>query len=176
MALEAVLTRLPDTLPPIAVVQHMPEHFTAAFAGRLNQLCRLKVVEATDALHLKNGMCVIAPGGRHMFLERGPSGYMVRIKDGPPVNRHKPSVDVLFRSAVGSAGPNAVAVIMTGMGDDGAKGMRDLHDAGAFTIAQDEESCTVYGMPKAAMMLGAVERSVALDKIAPLLLGLHSKG
>ena len=176
VALEAVLTRLPDNLPPIAIVQHMPEHFTGAFASRLNQLCRLQVVEASDGLPLKSGMCAIAPGGKHMFLKRGPAGYAASIKDGPPVNRHKPSVDVLFRSAVGAAGPNSVAVIMTGMGDDGAKGMKDLHDAGAFTVAQDEESCTVYGMPKAAMMLGAVDRSLALDKIAPLLIGLHTKG
>ena len=176
VALEAVLSRLPDNLPPIAIVQHMPEHFTGAFASRLNRLCRLEVMEATDNLSLKSGQCAIAPGGKHMFLTRGPSGYLLKIKDGPPVNRHRPSVDVLFRSAVESAGPNAMAIIMTGMGDDGAKGMKDLHNAGALTIAQDEASCTVYGMPKAAVMLGAVDRLVALDKIAPLIIGLHTKG
>jgi two-component system chemotaxis response regulator CheB len=124
---------------------------------------------------LPPGHCLIAPGGRHMLLERGAGGYVVRVKDGPPVNRHKPSVDVLFRSGVGSAGPNAVAVIMTGMGDDGAKGMKDLHDAGASTIGQNEETCTVYGMPKMAAQLGAVDRVLALERIAPLLMGLWSE-
>ncbi len=172
VALEQVLCRLPADSPPIAVVQHMPEHFTLAFANRLNDRAGITIWEGQDGLPLGPGQCAIAPGGQHMFLERGASGYLVRIKDGPPVNRHKPSVDVLFRSSVGSAGPNAVAVIMTGMGDDGARGMKDLHDAGALTIGQSEETCTVYGMPKMAAQLGAVDRVVPLDRIAPLLVGL----
>jgi two-component system chemotaxis response regulator CheB len=172
VALEQVLCRLPADSPPIAVVQHMPEHFTLAFANRLNEKGNIKIYEGRDGQPLGLGECLIAPGGKHMFLDRGAGGYFVRVKDGLPVNRHKPSVDVLFRSAVGSAGPNAVAVIMTGMGDDGARGMKDLHDVGALTIGQSEETCTVYGMPKMAAQLGAVERVVPLDRIAPLLVGL----
>ncbi len=175
VALEQVLCRLPADSPPIAVVQHMPEHFTLAFANRLNSLAQIKVAEATDGLLLPPGQCFIAPGGRHMLLERGAGGYVVRVKDGPPVNRHKPSVDVLFRSAVGGVGPNAVAIIMTGLGDDGAKGMKDLHDVGALTIAQNEETCTVYGMPKMAVQLGAADRIVPLERIAPLLMGLWAE-
>jgi two-component system chemotaxis response regulator CheB len=175
VALEQVLTRLPADSPPIAIVQHMPEHFTAAFAQRLDELCHIKVTEATDGQPIERGQAVIAPGGRHLLLERGASGYWARVKDGPPVNRHRPSVDVLFRSGVNSAGANAVAVIMTGMGNDGARGMKDLHDAGAFTIAQDEATCTVYGMPKAAAELGAVDRVVPLDRIAPLIVGLWNQ-
>ncbi len=172
VALEEVLTRLPADSPPIAIVQHMPEHFTKAFAERLDGICRIKVVEGADQMRLEPGMAIIAPGGKHMLLERNAQGYWVHVKDGPPVNRHKPSVDVLFRSAVNSAGPNAVAVIMTGMGNDGARGIKDLHDVKAFTVAQDEESCTVYGMPKAAVELGAVDRVVPLDRIAPLIVGM----
>jgi two-component system, chemotaxis family, protein-glutamate methylesterase/glutaminase len=175
VALEQVLCRLPADSPPIAVVQHMPEHFTLAFANRLNERAQINIAEAKDGLLLPRGQCLIAPGGRHMLLERGAGGYVVRVKDGPPVNRHKPSVDVLFRSGVGAAGPNAVAVIMTGMGDDGAKGMKDLHDVGAFTIAQNEETCTVYGMPKMAVQLGAADRIVPLERIAPLLMGLWAE-
>ncbi len=172
VALEEVLCRLPADSPPIAIVQHMPEHFTAAFASRLNEKTQITVVEGAEGMKLPPGTAIIAPGGKHMLLERGAQGYYVKIKDGPPVNRHKPSVDVLFRSGVNSAGPNAVAVIMTGMGNDGAKGMKELHDVGAYTIAQDEATCTVYGMPKAAVELGAVDRIVPLDKIAPLIIGL----
>jgi len=175
VALERVLTRLPADSPPIAIVQHMPEHFTEAFAGRLDQLCNIAVAEASDRMPLAPGQAAIAPGGRHMLLERGPGGYWVRVKDGPPVNRHRPSVDVLFRSGVNSAGSNSVAVIMTGMGDDGARGMADLHKAGAFTIAQNEQTCTVYGMPRAAVELGAVERVVPLERIAPLVVGLWER-
>jgi two-component system chemotaxis response regulator CheB len=175
VALEEVLCRLPADSPPIAVVQHMPEHFTQAFAARLNERSQLNIMEAADAQPLPPGACLIAPGGKHLYLDHGPGGYSARVKDGPPVNRHKPSVDVLFRSSVGAAGPNAVAVIMTGMGDDGARGTKDLHDVGAFTVAQSEDTCTVYGMPKMAVQLGAVDRIVPLDRIAALLMGLWNE-
>jgi two-component system chemotaxis response regulator CheB len=175
VALERVLTRLPADSPPIAIVQHMPENFTQPFADRLNQQAKITVSEARDLQPLPPGHALIAPGGLHMLLERNGSGYRVRVKQGPPVNRHRPSVDVLFRSGVNSAGPNTVAVIMTGMGDDGAKGMKDLHDSGALTIAQSEETCTVYGMPKVAVQMGAVDRSLDLDRIAPLIIGLWSQ-
>jgi two-component system chemotaxis response regulator CheB len=172
IALEQVLTRIPKDAPPIAVVQHMPQHFTKTFADRLNELSELEVREAADLSPLLPGQVAIAPGGKHMLLEKGGPHYRVRVKDGPPVNRHKPSVDVLFRSGVNSAGPNAVAVILTGMGNDGAKAMNELHQAGAFTVGQNEATCTVYGMPKAAAALGAVDRVVPLENIAPLLIGL----
>jgi len=172
VALEQVLCGLPVDCPPIAIVQHMPEHFTLAFANRLNGLAQIQIAEGEDMAPLRPGTALIAPGGKHMLLEMRGGGYHVRVKDGPPVNRHRPSVDVLFRSGVNAAGANAVAAIMTGMGDDGAKGMRDLHDAGAFTIAQNEDTCTVYGMPKAAVALGGVDRVAPLEKIAPMILGL----
>lgn len=172
VALEQVLKRLPKDSPPIAIVQHMPIHFTKAFADRLDSLVEIEVYEAKDNQTLSPGQAVIAPGGRHMLLERGKNGYKVRVKDGPPVNRHKPSVDVLFRSGVNNAGSNAVAVIMTGMGNDGAQGLKNLHQAGAFTVAQNEETCTVYGMPKSAVEIGAASRVVPLANIAPLIIGL----
>jgi len=175
VALEDVLCRLPADSPPIAVVQHMPEHFTLAFAQRLNEKAHITIAEAQDGQPITSGVCLIAPGGKHMLVERNANGYYANVKDGPPVNRHKPSVDVLFRSGVNSAGPNAVAIIMTGMGDDGAKGLKDLHDCGAFTVAQNEESCVVYGMPKAAVELGAADRIVPLERIAPLVVGLWSQ-
>jgi two-component system chemotaxis response regulator CheB len=171
-ALEQVLINIPADSPPIAVVQHMPEHFTLAFANRLNNKCRIKVTEAVHGQALPPGSCLIAPGGsQHMFLEKSPNGgYMVKLQEAPPVNRHRPSVDVLFRSAVNSAGPSAMAVIMTGMGDDGARGMKDLHDAGAFTVAQDQKTCTVYGMPKMAVQMGGVDKIAPLDGIAGLIM------
>lgn len=175
VALEEVLCRLPADSPPIAVVQHMPEHFTLAFAQRLNEKSQLTILEAKDGQPVTPGTCLIAPGGKHMLLERNAQGYYANIKDGPPVNRHKPSVDVLFRSGVNSAGPNAVAIIMTGMGDDGARGLKDLHDCGCFTVAQNEETCVVYGMPKAAVELGAADRVEPLERIAPLVVGLWSQ-
>lgn len=175
VALEQVLTRLPLNSPPIAIVQHMPENFTEAFASRLNNQTNIAISEARDMQSLSPGQAVIAPGGLHMLLEQNGGGYRVRTKNGPRVNRHKPSVDVLFRSGVNSAGPNTVAVIMTGMGDDGARGMKDLHDVGALTIAQSEETCTVYGMPKVAVEMGGVERVVPLERIAPLIMGLWSQ-
>lgn len=175
VALEEVLCRLPLDSPPIAIVQHMPEHFTEAFARRLNEKAQVEVMEASDGQLLPPGRVLIAPGGRHMLLEKSAGGYFVRVKDGPRVNRHKPSVDVLFRSGVNTAGPNCTAIIFTGMGNDGAKGMLELHQVGAYTLAQNEETCTVYGMPKAAVTMGAVERVVPLDRMAPLIMGLWSE-
>jgi two-component system chemotaxis response regulator CheB len=164
-ALEAVLTRLPATCLGIVVVQHMPEKFTAMFADRLNSLCALEVREASDGDRVLPGRALIAPGGRHMMLKRSGAQYYVAVADGPVVNRHKPSVDVLFRSVAQVAGRNALGVIMTGMGDDGARGMKEMHDAGAQTVAEDESTCVVFGMPKVAIDLGGVDKVVPLDRI-----------
>jgi two-component system chemotaxis response regulator CheB len=164
-ALEAVLTRLPAVCPGIAIVQHMPEKFTALFAERLNAICQLEVREAKDGDRLRSGLALIAPGGRHMMLCRSGAQYHVEVKDGPLVNRHKPSVDVLFRSAAQVAGRNALGIIMTGMGADGARGLKEMHDAGARTVAEDESTCVVFGMPKEAIRLGGVDRVVPLDRI-----------
>jgi two-component system, chemotaxis family, protein-glutamate methylesterase/glutaminase len=165
-ALELVLSRLPRVAPGIVVVQHMPEKFTAAFANRLNGLCQAEVIEASDGDRVLPGRVLIAPGGRHMAIARDGAQYIVRVTDGPRVNRHKPSVDVLFESAARFAGANALGVIMTGMGDDGARGLLQMRTAGAQTLGQDERSCVVYGMPAAAYDLGAVERELPLDQIA----------
>ncbi len=165
-ALEVVLTALPRVCPGIVVVQHMPERFTAMFAERLNQLCAIEVREAQDGDRVLPGRALIAPGGRHMELQRSGAQYHVAVKDGPLVNRHKPSVDVLFRSVARSAGANALGVIMTGMGDDGARGLKEMRLAGARTIAEDETTCVVFGMPKVAIDLGAAEKVVPLDRIA----------
>jgi two-component system, chemotaxis family, protein-glutamate methylesterase/glutaminase len=165
-ALEVLLTALPRVTPGIVIVQHMPEKFTAAFAERLNGLCALEVVEAKNGDRVIPGRAIIAPGGRHMMLRRSGAQYQVEVVDGPPVNRHRPSVDVLFRSVARCAGKNALGIIMTGMGDDGARGMKEMRDAGASTLAQDEASCVVYGMPREAVKLGGVERSLPLDVFA----------
>jgi len=165
-ALQTFLTALPMDCPAIAVVQHMPEQFTAAFAKRLDGVCRIHVKEARDNDTLLRGQALIAPGSRHMLLRRSGARYHVEVKDGPLVSRHRPSVDVLFRSGARYAGRNAVAVIMTGMGDDGAKGMRELFDAGAHTIAQDEASCVVFGMPQEAIKHGGVTKVMPLTAIA----------
>jgi len=164
-ALEAVLTRLPAVCPGIVIVQHMPEKFTAMFADRLNSICPLEVREAQDGDRVRNGLALIAPGGRHMMLRRSGAQYHVEVKDGPLVNRHKPSVDVLFRSVAQVAGANALGVIMTGMGDDGARGLKEMHDAGATTVAEDESTCVVFGMPKEAIRLGGADRVLPLDRI-----------
>ncbi|MDP1524790.1 MAG: chemotaxis response regulator protein-glutamate methylesterase [Rhodocyclaceae bacterium] len=164
-ALEAVLTKLPATTAGIVVVQHMPEKFTAMFAERLNSLCKLEVREAKDGDRVLPGRALIAPGGRHMMLKRSGAQYYVTVADGPVVNRHKPSVDVLFRSVAQIAGRNALGVIMTGMGDDGARGMKEMHDAGAQTVAEDESTCVVFGMPKVAIDMGGVDKIVPLDRI-----------
>jgi len=165
-ALETVLTALPQVCPGIVVVQHMPEKFTAAFAERLNSMSRIEVREARHGDRVIAGQALIAPGGRHMLLNRSGAQYRVEVIDGPPVNRHRPSVDVLFRSVSRCAGRNAMGVIMTGMGDDGARGLKELHEAGGMTLAQDEASCVVYGMPREAVKLGGVERSIPLAGIA----------
>ncbi|MBS1141624.1 MAG: chemotaxis response regulator protein-glutamate methylesterase [Proteobacteria bacterium] len=164
-ALEAVLTKLPATSLGIVIVQHMPEKFTAMFAERLNSLCQIEVLEAKNGDRVIPGRALIAPGGRHMMLKRNGAQYAVEVVDGPLINRHKPSVDVLFRSVAKCAGANALGIIMTGMGDDGARGMKEMHDLGAKTIAQDEKSCVVFGMPKEAIKLGAADQTIALDQI-----------
>jgi two-component system chemotaxis response regulator CheB len=164
-ALEAVLTALPEACPGIVIVQHMPERFTALFAQRLDSLCRLEVREAKNGDRLVPGLALVAPGGHHMTLLRSGAHYQVEVTDGPPVNRHKPSVDVLFRSVARAAGGNALGVIMTGMGDDGAQGLKAMHDAGARTVAEDEASCVVFGMPKEAIKLGGVDHVVPLQQI-----------
>jgi two-component system chemotaxis response regulator CheB len=169
-ALEAVLTRLPRVCPGLVIVQHMPERFTAAFAERLNQLCQIEVLEARNGDRVMPGRALIAPGGRHMLLTRSGAQYQVEIRDGPPVSRHRPSVDVLFRSTARAAGGNALGIIMTGMGDDGARGLKEMREAGARTLAQDEDSCVVFGMPKEALKLGAVERVLALGEIPAAIL------
>jgi len=164
-ALEMVLTALPRVCPGIVIVQHMPEKFTEAFANRLNGLCRLEVREARSGDRVMPGLALIAPGGRHMLLKRSGAQYHVDVVDGPLVSRHRPSVDVLFRSVAKCAGKNALGIIMTGMGDDGAHGLKELHDMGARTLAQDEATCVVYGMPKEAVKLGAVDRELPLGEI-----------
>ena len=147
----------------MAIVQHMPERFTSSFAERLNRLSVIEVKEAANGDRIIPGRALIAPGGKHMMIKRSGAFYHVEIVDGPPVSRHKPSVDVLFRSAAKFAGRNALGVIMTGMGDDGAKGLKELHDTGAHTIAQDEQSCVVFGMPKEAIKLGAARDVMSLE-------------
>ncbi len=164
-ALEVVLTALPRVSPGIVIVQHMPEKFTEAFANRLNGICQIEVREAKNGDRVMPGLALIAPGGRHMMLKRSGAYYHVDVVDGPLVNRHRPSVDVLFRSASKCAGSNALGIIMTGMGDDGARGLKEMRDAGARTIAQDEATCVVYGMPKEAVKLGAVDRIMPLGDI-----------
>ena len=165
-ALEVVLTALPRVCPGIVIVQHMPEKFTAAFAARLNGLCQIEVREAVNGDRVIPGRALIAQGGRHMLLKRSGAQYHVEIVDGPLVTRHRPSVDVLFRSVAKCAGKNALGIIMTGMGDDGARGLKEMFDMGARTLGQDEESCVVYGMPKEAFKLGGVNRELPLGRIA----------
>jgi len=164
-ALEVVLTALPRVCPGIVIVQHMPEKFTASFAARLDSLCEIEVREAQNNDRVIPGLALIAPGGRHMLLKRSGAYYHVEVMDGPVVNRHRPSVDVLFRSVAKFAGKNATGIIMTGMGDDGAHGLKEMHDAGAHTVAQDEETCVVFGMPKEAIKLGGVDKIMPLDRI-----------
>lgn len=171
-ALRALLERLPLDCPGIVIVQHMPEGFTATFAKRLHQLCRIAVREAADGDVVLRGQALVAPGNRHTLLRRSGAKYYVEVAVGPLVNRHRPAVDVLFRSAAESAGRNAVGVILTGMGDDGARGMREMKDVGAATIAQDEATSVVYGMPAEAVKLGGVDQSLPLDAIAAAILRL----
>ncbi len=165
-ALEVVLTALPRVCPGIVIVQHMPEKFTAAFAARLDGLCQLNVREAKNGDRVVPGVALIAPGGAHMLLRRSGAQYSVEVMNGPLVNRHRPSVDVLFRSVAKAAGANSLGVIMTGMGDDGAAGLLEMRKAGARTLGQNEDSCVVYGMPREAVKRGAVEREVPLGALA----------
>jgi two-component system, chemotaxis family, protein-glutamate methylesterase/glutaminase len=165
-ALQAVLAGLPAVSPGLVIVQHMPRQFTAAFAARLNEVCEINVREAKNKDRVVPGCALIAPGGMHMLLMRSGAQYYVEVKEGPPVNRHCPSVDVLFRSVAKCAGRNALGIIMTGMGDDGARGLKEMRDAGAHTVAQDEATCVVFGMPKEAIRLDAAERIIPLDDIS----------
>lgn len=174
-ALEAVLTGLPPGCAGIVIVQHMPERFTAAFASRLHALSQIEVREARHGDAVRPGLALIAPGGRQMELVRSGSGYAVDVTDGPPVNRHRPSVDVLFESTARVAGRHALGVIMTGMGNDGARGLLRMREAGAITLAQDEASCVVYGMPREAVKLGAVQHILGLPAITREL-GSHATG
>lgn len=171
-ALQQVLTAMPANAPGIVIVQHMPEHFTRSFAERLDQLCAISVKEAENGDSVVPGKALIAPGNYHMVLRRSGANYFVEVKSGPLVNRHRPSVDVLFRSVARYVGPNAVGAILTGMGSDGAKGLLEMKSQGAATIAQDEASCVVFGMPREAIALGAADRVVSLDRIAHTLLEL----
>jgi len=165
-ALKTFLMMMPQNSPGIVIVQHMPEHFTKSFSDRLNSLCKIEVREAKNGDRVMTGRALIAPGNKHMLLKRSGAKYYVELKDGPLVSRHRPSVDVLFRSAARYGGKNCVGVIMTGMGDDGAKGMLEMRDAGAFNIGQNEKTCVVYGMPNEANKIGAVNIEVNLEKIA----------
>lgn len=170
-ALEHVLSALPRVCPGIVVVQHMPAQFTTAFAARLDQVCRIEVREARNGDPVLPGRALIAPGGKHMSLERSGARYLVRVQDGPPVNMHRPSVDVLLRSVARHAGSNATGIVMTGMGADGARGLLEMAEAGAHTVAQDEASCVVFGMPKEAIKLGAARRVIPLEAIASEIVG-----
>lgn len=166
LALEAILTQLPPNTSGIVIVQHMPAVFTAMFADRLNPLCQIEVREAKDGDRVVPGLALIAPGGKHMALKRNGAIYAVEVFDGEPVNRHRPSVDVLFRSVARTAGAHALGIIMTGMGNDGAHALKEMHDAGATTIAQDKASSIVFGMPMEAIKLGGVDYTLPLNQIA----------
>lgn len=174
-ALEVLLEGLPRVSPGMVVVQHMPEKFTASFAERLNSVCELEVREAKPNDRVIPGRVLITPGGRHMVLKRSGAQYHVNVVDGPPVSRHKPSVDVLFRSVAKYAGANAIGVIMTGMGDDGARGLLEMRRAGGRTLAQDEASCVVFGMPKEAIACWAVDDSTALQELGARILQLANR-
>ncbi|TXH98255.1 MAG: chemotaxis response regulator protein-glutamate methylesterase [Rheinheimera sp.] len=175
LALEQILTALTAECPGIVVVQHMPEKFTAAFAARLNSLSEIEVREAKDGDRVRPGLALIAPGGQHMSLVRNGAFYQVQVKPGPAVNRHCPSVDVLFRSVAKCAGKNSVGFQLTGMGDDGARGLLEMREAGAVTYAQDEASSVVFGMPKEAIKRGGAVHIVALDEVAGQIM-LYSQG
>jgi len=171
-ALKEVLIRMPLNTPGILIVQHMPPHFTTVFAERLNGFCQIEVREAKDGDSVLNGQALIAPGNFHMLLRRSGSRYYVNIKDGPLIHHQRPAVDVLFNSVAQYAGANAIGVLLTGMGADGANGLLKLKETGAKTIAQDETSCVVFGMPKEAIKVGAVDRVAPLDRIPLEIMGL----
>ena len=174
IALEYILTRLDNPCPGIVIVQHMPEKFTKAFADRLNNLCSIEVKEAQDGDRIVPGRALIAPGNYHMSVKRNGAQYIVEVHDGPLVSRHRPSVDVLFRSFARNVGMNGIALILTGMGDDGAGGMRDMFDAGVLTFAQNEESCVVFGMPKEAIRRGGVNKIIDLSEIPQIISNLKN--
>lgn len=165
-AIRIFLRDLPERFPGIAIVQHMPEGFTKSFANSLNAICKMEVKEAENNDKLYQGRVLIAPGNKHMLLKRVGKEYYVEVKEGPLVNRHRPSVDVLFRSGARYAGKNAIGILLTGMGNDGAKGLLELNDAGCYTIAQDEASSVVFGMPREAIKIGAAKKVLGLDKIS----------
>lgn len=174
IALEEIITKLPVDMPGIVIVQHMPAGFTSSFAKRLNDISKLEVKEAQDGDYIVSGRVFIAPGGYHMFVERSGANYYIRIKDGPMEHFQKPAVDPLFRSVAKNVGKNAIGIILTGMGKDGAKGMLDMKNAGSYNIAQDEETSLVFGMPKEAIDIGAVDEILPLDKIAERLVEITS--
>jgi two-component system chemotaxis response regulator CheB len=172
-AIQKVLMAMPEDAPPIVIVQHMPEYFTRSFADRLNSLCAIEVKEAEDEDQVISGRAIVARGNVHMLLKKERSGgYYVKLKDGPLVSRHRPSVDALFKSVARSAGANAVGVILTGMGSDGADGIKEMHDNGAINVAQDENSCIVYGMPREAVARGGVDHVIPLNMISSKILEL----
>jgi len=164
-AIESLLRELPTTSPGTLIVQHMPEQFTPSFARRLNQICQMEVREAQNNDPVGPGIALVAPGNRHMLLQQSGTRYLVKVKDGPAVNHHRPSVDVLFQSVARIAGNNAIGVLLTGMGADGAKGLLAMHEKGAYTLAQDEQTCVVFGMPREAIKLGAVDRVMPIQHI-----------
>jgi len=165
-ALRVFLEQMPVDCPGIVIVQHMPEKFTKAFSERLDNICRVRVKEAEDGDTVLRGQALIGPGNKHLLLKRSGAKYFVALKEGPLVSRHRPSVDVLFRSAARYGGPNAIGVIMTGMGDDGARGMKEMKEAGAINFAQDEKTCVIFGMPNEAIKLGAVEKIYPLKELS----------
>nr|WP_314898671.1 chemotaxis protein CheB [uncultured Deefgea sp.] len=165
-ALEQVLTQVAANSPGIVIVQHMPEKFTSSFAARLNTRCKIEVREAKNNERILPGVALVAPGGKHMLIKRANNQYIVEVLDGPLVCRHRPSVDVLFRSAAAAAGKNAVGFILTGMGDDGARGMKEMFDMGSTTYAQDHASCVVFGMPKEAIDMKGVSKIIPLSQVA----------
>lgn len=169
-ATKEVLVNLPADCPAIVITQHMPPGFTKSYAARLNSLCKIRVAEACDGERILPGHAYIAPGGFHLSVERSGANYIARVQDGEPVNRHKPSVEVLFNSAARVVGPNALGIMLTGMGADGAKAMKAMRDAGSYNWVQDEASCVVFGMPREAIAMGAANEVVPLNQIAPKLL------
>jgi two-component system, chemotaxis family, protein-glutamate methylesterase/glutaminase len=169
-ATKEVLLALPADAPAVVITQHMPPGFTKSYAARLDSLCRIRVKEATDGERVLPGHAYIAPGGMHLSVERSGANYIARVQDGDPVNRHKPSVEVLFKSAARVVGRNAIGIMLTGMGADGAKAMREMKDAGAYCVAQDEASCVVFGMPREAIAAGAVDQVLPLKDVGPHLM------
>lgn len=175
-AIEAVLGELPADGPGIVIVQHMPAHFTALYAKRLDGVCAMRVREARDGDRVERGLALIAPGGSHLQLRKAGGQYYAQVTDGPPVNRFKPSVDVLFHSVAECAGGDALGIILTGMGNDGARGMKRMHERGARTVAQDEDSCVVFGMPMEAIKAGAVDEVLPLSRVASSILHFDQRG